>query len=168
MESTPCQTLINDQDSGGAFRVPLEPIKPLYLGRISTSSIPIAPNRGDCKFYVCPVLDCKSHLPFEDRQTWEDHLQTHPQSPTWACTAISYGIDLPEFRSISDFQDHMSAAYSRSFDESDLPELADACNKPHRCNLCSTCILDEPSKEERSKSILDHRYEHFVELEICL
>jgi hypothetical protein len=163
-------TLISDQDfqeepsqyqtSRSSPDISLEP---------TLSPNPTAPNRVDCKFYVCTVPDCKNHILFEDRQTWEDHLRTHPQLPTWTCTAIRHGMDLPEFPSVSGFEDHMWSEHSGSFDKSDLPELADACKKPHSCSLCLNPILDDPSKEDWSKSILDHMNEHFVELEsICL
>ena len=145
--------------------------RPQVQVETNLSETPVASGQVECSFLVCPVPDCGIHLfAFKDRKQWEHHLRiAHPFPQIWTCTAICHGQKLLEFSSAAHFEQHMKEEHAGSFDDSDLPELADACQKPYSCPLCLMRFKSNTTKDSWDQTVLDHFIQHFVEIDsTCL
>jgi hypothetical protein len=137
--------------SGARFNIRYEPTGVTHASWNGNRSSSRHARATWMRLYVCNSLECEVNTLFEDKLEWEQHLYSrHQLAPFWICTAIRHRKNLPEFLSVTVFKHHMWNEHDGSFDNSDLRELADACQMPGRqpprnYSLCSNTVRDAAS-----------------------
>lgn len=117
---------------------------------------------GDLSPYVCVYADCdKPDDMYITTDEWKKHLKDCHRVSRWICDTCWLESDNPtesEFDLEEEWLDHMVAAHNGEYDESDIPDLAEASRRtvipPVSCPLCygNTPLLHP----ETDKHIAEH------------